>query len=324
MSTRKEVNSSPIKIIPTNHTCSDLCDFKFNYGVSDCTVTNNGNSLLLSHNSQNDDIMFNKERLTVRQILVYPKPLYKYNGSQPDAELHIYLTGTLSSNVINVIPIHKTSGKDSTTQVFDLIMNNVSDVVGEKHNVPVSKFTLNDFTPRAGYYYYYGSDPQPNSSDSVKYDILIFDNQNSGFIHMSDEAITKMQNLLTLQDVKVNSIESSELFYNKVGTIANDSDGSDDIYIDCQLVDEDGEVVVSETPSGRIQHSPIMDESTRKGFDNFVKYVLPVIGILIIIVVLHYALRWFYKSMYAEEAAVIASEAVSVVPDVDLPSNTST
>lgn len=312
MSIRKEVNSSPIKIIPTNHTCNDLCDFKFNYGVSDCAVTNNGNSLLISHNSQNDDIMFNKERLTVTRILVYPKPLYKYNGTQPDAELHIYLTGTISSNVINVIPIHKTSGKDNTTNIFDLIMNNVSDVVGEKHNVPVSKFTLNDFTPRAGYYYYYGSDPQPNSSDSVKYDILIFDNQNSGFIHMSNESITKLQKLLTLADIKVHNIESNELFYNKVGTIANDSDGTDDIYIDCQLVDEDGEVVVSESSSGKISQGPIMDESMKKGFDNFVKYVLPILGILIIIFVLHYLLNLFYKSMYIEEAGVISREAVSV------------
>ena len=300
---------SPIKIISTKETCSDLCEFKYDYGLSDLSVMNNGDALRLYYNSQNEKLTFNDENLTVQQVFLYPKPLNTYQGNQPDAELHIYMSGSIKSNVIHIIPLKATSSKSKSVSFFNLLLNNVSDVEGERNNVPISNFNLNDLTPSAPYYYYYGTDPSPKSTNNTKYHILISDFVNSGFEYIGSEELKKIRSLLRLPEFDVNNIKSKDLFYNKVGTLMNDSDGSDDIYIDCQLVDESGEVVVDKDRTG----SPVQNY-TSNVFKNFKKYGLPTLLSIVFLVLIYFFVKMVYSYVYKQELTFFPSITTAMVP----------
>ena len=63
--------SLPINVTSTENKCSKTCNFEFNYGLSDLTVTNKGDHLNFSYNSKNNNISYNGTQYSIQDIRLY-------------------------------------------------------------------------------------------------------------------------------------------------------------------------------------------------------------------------------------------------------------
>lgn len=250
------VVKSPIDINTTDKKCYETCMFRFDYGTGSCMVTNMTTYISLTYDSVNSTVTYNDVEYTVEDVRIYSPSLNKYYGDTVDAEVIITHTGMSEKKLLVCIPVKSTDSKNKSTEFFSQIIPNVPPK-GERSpsTVNVSNFSLNNIVPQGSYYAYTGSLPYPEFDGAN--DIIVFDPQ----IASSSLSVSNYKMLLKLiqgaGDVAVNSTyDIDNLYYNKVGSI--DVTGEDDIYIDCQYVEDTGE----DKPSGLEQVS--VDPETEK------------------------------------------------------------
>jgi carbonic anhydrase len=237
-----QTQQTPMNISPQNiaGNCTYKCDLSFDFPVSSCTATNNGNNLKLSLNCPNPPVVFNNNKYNLTEIDLFSPSLLLYNNQQSSAELLLVFNPVSGGKFfILTIPL-------STNGISGVASNKISEIInaaskgapaqGGSTNQGIADFTLNDFIPMREFY----SFSYPDYSDFVS-----FGTQSAIYISQKD--------LATLQKI-IKPSEGSffttgpKLFINKKGPVKGlHSTGSNDIYIDCQPTnsseDEKNEVV---------------------------------------------------------------------------------
>jgi carbonic anhydrase len=271
--------TSPINISsidPSIKECNIYCTYHYDYNDSACIVSVNntdpsGNYLDIKYDLKNSgtssQVIFNGENYNVSSVRVYQPSIHTYDGQQAPMELLIFHDGGVSDKLVVSIPYQSGSGSTDYTssktgsQVLENIINDYyklspspppsssssSSSSSNPQNLNITNFNLNNFIPKAKYYYYLGTElpkfgvcSQSNSTNYVLFDL------SKGRQYISSDAISKIQNIIknpSAFPITTNTLYKSSKFPNSDSAAAN----SDEIYIDCNPTGSEGEELY--TPS---------------------------------------------------------------------------
>jgi carbonic anhydrase len=224
----------PINVDSTSKTCDLTCSFSYTYGNSDLSVTNNGDHLAFSYDG-NSTVIYNGDNYNVQDIRLYKPSLNSYYGSKIDAELLIHHVSATGQNLLLCIPIVSNNSSSASNTMFNKIIPFVPSKLNENRTINVSNYTLNYFIPKSGFYSYTGNLPYEPCNGN--YNIILFDSRNT--INMNPNNLSTLGSIIKPLNVTMKTGDSSKLQFNKTGTTENTLTGEDEIYIDCQPVNEE-------------------------------------------------------------------------------------
>jgi carbonic anhydrase len=231
--------TSPIDVTTTQNRCDLTCKYRYSYGNSSLSVTNNTDHLTFSYDGLSD-VTYNADNYTVQEIRLYKPSLNLYHGSRVDAELIIHHTSITGQNLLVCVPINNSDSSSAASSLFNGIIPYVPSDVGESQSINVADYNLNTFIPQAPYFSYIGSLPyQPCNGN---YNIVLFDPAYA--INMSSDNMNTVASVITGIAPTIQPVgEGGGLYYNEKGTTQNSGTGEDDIYIKCNALDEDGNII---------------------------------------------------------------------------------
>jgi len=220
--------------------CNLKCDFAFNYSNSSCVATNTGAGLTLSYDQTNNPpVSYNGNKYQVSSIVLLPSSTYLYNNNRADAEITIMHVGVNSGNTFNVVvPIVNSPSSGQASAILSNIINNVASQApnsGQKATVNLSNYSLNNIIPNKSFYSF---------SPSQKMTVIVYGLDNA--ISLDVASLTKLKSLFPkYSPPSSSSTKGPSLYYNPNGpsNTSGGSSSSNDIYIDCQPVDESDENV---------------------------------------------------------------------------------
>jgi|LauGreDrversion4_2_1035121.scaffolds.fasta_scaffold00204_19 carbonic anhydrase len=235
--------TSPIDINMNNimGPCVLKCDYNYEYGIYSPNITNNRSYLSLNYSGKSRPVKYNDSKYDVQTIRIYQPSLHTYNGVKADGEIFILHNGP-GKNLIVSIPI-KVGGKTDkgSTQLASVIteaaLRTPND--GESVTYSLGNFSLDNFIPnKKGFFSYTGTLPFDTCNGTYSYVIYNIDDS----LQISHEVLNKLKQITrtTVCDTKENIS-----FYNKHGANTHGQD-LDNIYIDCQPVNEEGELMINE------------------------------------------------------------------------------
>ena len=224
--------------------CLLKCDYKYQYGIYTPNITNNDNYLSLNYSGKSNPVKFNDLNYEVQDIRIYHPSLHKYGGSNVDGEILI-IHGGSGKNLIVSIPIKVGSKTDKgSTQLSTLLLDasQRTPTNGSSVTLSMGDFSLENFIPhKKGFFSYNGSLPYEPCNGAYSY--VVYSAEDA--LHIPRATMNAFTRIITNTTVDV---KPAELFYNKKG--ANISTKGDDIYIDCQPVGDDGQLLVNESVTG--------------------------------------------------------------------------
>ena len=252
---------SPINIESTTKTCTNTCSYKFDYGNSDCLVSNENTYLKLSYNAPSSTITFNDSNYSVQDIRLYKPSLNEYYNSHVDAELIINHVGNGVNNLLVCIPLTTSNAKSNSLTMFSPLIQNAPLQGEPRASINVTNYNLNNVVPSGPFYSYQGTLPYDDLNGT--YNVVVFDSNSPQVnINMSSTSMETLGTIIETTSESVNSsYDSNNLFYNKDGT--SEPPSSDDIYIDCQPVSSDGTPIDETTDSSQ----QVSDGSSNFGKD---------------------------------------------------------
>lgn len=240
-------NAAPINVTSTNNKCDVTCNFSFDYGISTLNVTNTGDHLLLSYDGKTD-VTYNHEKYTVRESRIYKPSLNKYNGTYVDAELFIHHISMTGKNLLVCVPIINSNSSSASNQMFSEIIPYIPSQLNEQITINTNQYTLNKFIPRGGYFVH--DSPLPYPPCNGNYTIIMFDP--SIAINMNNENMNTLASVLSETEKHVRIINDNDLYYNEKGTRnPSSSTDTDEIYIQCNALDENGNIIEEEPSISR-------------------------------------------------------------------------
>ncbi len=290
--------TAPLNIVQklqTEKTCNLKCAYKFTYTPSALKITNVNVALIMGVDPPTTPpVIFNDENYSVGLIVLFQPSLHSYNGSNADAELIIQHTATNSSGKVLYVCVPIKASSTSTalsSNYFDMIMAEVSQSANTNQSATTfnnSSFNLGIFVPMTPYYSYVGTDifntNQCDDTDS-NIDYVVYHADNA--ITMSPSALRTLQSVIPVDNKTVvgkamdESVNIGGVFYNSNGP---SSSAKPDIYIDCQLVGEDGEVLVPIKPDSTKSLLDIGILNKIFGSDFIMTSIKIIVGIILMIV----------------------------------------
>lgn len=227
----------PINVESTNNKCDLNCNFSYTYGSSDLSVSNNDEYLSFSYDGK-AKVLFNGDNYSVQDIRLYKPSLNSYYGSKVDAELFIHHISATGQNLLLCIPIKENSAASASKTTFNNIIPFIPSKSGETQTININNYTLNHFIPKSGFYSYKGNLPyKPCNGD---YNIILFDSNTS--INMESKDLSTIASVLKTLNTNAKKANSTKLQYNSKGTQHSSTNGEDEIYIDCQPINGDGDL----------------------------------------------------------------------------------
>ena len=250
--------------------CKETCKLSYNFKSTLVSVANKGNCLVIEPSDKNstpvtysstdagDCKTGGEGKYSVQEVRVYcaTNPggsLHKYDDKRATGEVIIYLNNTIGAgNLIICIPIISSNGSlpKATSQLTNIIQNSLSTAnSSDESNGPLRgvELDLNYFIPKkAGFYSYTATLPYPPCTNCINY--IVYTPQHG--IYLSKNTITKLTEIIERLTPPIHSSDQPTIgyAYNKSG--ATQGGDSDDTYMDCQPVGEDGEVLISENKDG--------------------------------------------------------------------------
>jgi len=251
--------TAPLNIVQnyqTSKTCSLKCAYQFAYTPTALTIINMGSLLFMRvDDSTIPPVIFNDKTYSVEAFYIMQPSVHSFNGVKTDAEIIIrHNTSDGTGKVLHVcIPIKASSSSPSpASNYLDLILYEVSQTAatsGSNTTFNNSAFTLNPFIPMRPYYSYVGTDIATNStncsSSESDVDYVVYHAENA--ITMSTSALAILKRVIPINNTTAfgeplaESANIGGVFFNANGP---GSSSKPEIYIDCQLVGSDGEVLV--------------------------------------------------------------------------------
>ena len=192
-------------ITKTDQKCSNRCALTFSYGLSDCSVTNNGDHIELSYDQTVSTVIFNSSTYKIDKIRFYALPLHQHYGSRNQrgsmtsisegpkpkgagqkiivGELVIeHKNSSFGDDLLLCVPVAADesllTGSTNPTNplsLLDEILQPAPRSMGEKETVSVQNYNLNELIPRTAFYYYYDRRPYGIVDDNVH--CIVFDSQ---------------------------------------------------------------------------------------------------------------------------------------------------
>ena len=227
-------STAPIDIQPTKATCDQICQYKYQYSLSNCILSNEGDYLQIQTTPNGNSIFLNNNLYNVKETRLYYPSLHTFNGTHAKAELIIHHTSD-EKNFLVCIPVGISPASSPSSDFFSAFLKYTPQTEGNKVNVNVSNWSLNSVIPKGAYYFYQATAPYPPCAGV--YNLIVFD------YSVKATMSAAMAAYLT-SGIKKNTYTThkaaSALYYNAGGTMAGDTEASD-IYIDCQPVKVEGD-----------------------------------------------------------------------------------
>ncbi len=238
-----------INVTHTNDTCDTTCKFTFNYKNSQTQVTNNGDHIKMTYES-GQDVEFSGTKYEVQEIRIYSRSLNKYKNRFFSGEIIIHHVSGGGDNLLVCIPIVVNNNISSSHTLFRSIVkhfpiNNSQGAVSlNEHN-----FNLNHIVPRGGFYYYVGKTPYEPYDPN--YNIILFDPAIAPNINRDDYTILRRIINDISSDDKIKEINHDTYRYNASGTLNEEFINDDKIYIKCNPVDQEGNLLEEIDPQSK-------------------------------------------------------------------------
>lgn len=216
--------------------CNLKCSYSFDYHNSSTVAKNDGFSINLTYDKVNTSpVIYNVNKYEVESIMIYSPSIHLFNGIKTNAEIVIKHRPVVAGPPFSVaIPIMRSPSVSATPSILTQIITAVSynaPANGESTNINISGFNLNSLIPVKKPLYAY---TQPDSTNWI-----VFGKENSILLDKSTlETLSKI-----IKPLPANSLAASgpNIFYNAAGAIKGLIGGQDQIYIDCQPVNESEE-----------------------------------------------------------------------------------
>lgn len=233
-------STSPININnDSSGTCDLKCNYRFKYNDSTTTIKNKGNYLSLTYEKPNiDPVVYNSTSYYVEEIRIYTPSLHESFGSKTDAELIIIHASDYGGKLLVCIPISSTNADTSPLlETIILTSSQFADTLNKKTFLTKS-INLNSLIPSKKMYIYKGT--LPFSPCNGEHTIIAFSKKDDAYIPISNNNLEVLNKL-----IKKNSIKSKKnTFYtNTKGPTNLLANSSDEIYIDCKPISDDGKII---------------------------------------------------------------------------------
>ena len=241
-------STSPINISKSlvKNICDKKCAFSYKYSNSTCNVTNNAYYISIPYDENSSpEVEYNNMKIKATNIQIFQPSLNKYEGKQLDGEILIYHTGT-DTSVILCIPIVKSSLKTEGSQLLETLFSNTATRTpntDDAATINFSNFNINSLIPKGSFYTYEATLPIPPCNG--KHNFIVF----SGFVSIDTKTYENM--ITTIGPHSFETKNGPQLFLNPKGAFygTRTQDMEDDIYIECNPVGEDGEILYSKNKS---------------------------------------------------------------------------
>lgn len=238
--------NAPINILRRSaDKCSLKCLLMYKYGNSSCTVRNSSDQLIIPYDGEND-VMFNSLSYNPVEIRIFKPSIHQFEGSYADAEIVIVHTGP-NGGLLVCIPVNTTTSvaASSGAKLFEDIVAS-SPAQDQSTTLNITDFNLDHLVPKSSYFSYTGTVPYGSCNPEVMYNYVVFP-LNS--FKVNQDTMNALGNLI--HDSYITVYEGT-CYWNEMGTKNNGFAGDGQIYIDCQPVGEEGEIIYKEqsAPSG--------------------------------------------------------------------------
>ena len=224
--------------------CVLKCDYNYKYGTYTPNITNKGNYLSLNYSGKTNPVKYNDEMYNVTEIRIYQPSLHTYETNKADGEIMIIHTGPGKNLIVSVPFISGGKTDKGSVQLNTLVTESALRIPNVNESVTTSSgnFSLDNFIPdKKGYFSYTGTLPYAPCNGTYSY--IVYNIEDA--LNIEASLLVKLKQIITSTDTPV---KTNSLFYNKNG--ANSRGNDDNIYIDCQPVDEAGNILVQEGPGG--------------------------------------------------------------------------
>ena len=238
--------TSPINISMSSidGPCVLKCDYNYDYGTYTPNMSNKGNYLTLNYSGKSNPVKYNDEMYNVTQVRIYQPSLHTYETKRADGEILIIHNGPGKNLIVSVPFVSGGKTDKGSVQLNTLITEAALRVPNVNESVTTSSgnFSLDNFIPdKKGYFSYTGT--LPYSPCNGTYSYIVYNIEDA--LNIEASLLTKLKQVITTTNTQV---KTNAFFYNKNG--ANSRGNDDNIYIDCQPVDENGKLLVQEGPDG--------------------------------------------------------------------------
>jgi carbonic anhydrase len=240
--------TAPVNISMDNITgpCSLKCDYNYNYGIYSPNITNNNEYLSLNYSGKLNPVKYNGENYNVTDIRIYNPSLHTYNhNTNADGEIFIIHNGPGKNLIVSIPFIVGAKSDKGSSQLTAILAEAILRTPNNTESITASigDFSLDNFIPaKKGYFSYNGTLPYNPCNGTYQYIVYNIDNA----LNININTLNNFKKIIT-SNIGLPT-KSNSIFYNKNG--ANSKGNDDNIYIDCQPVNEDGEILVQEGPNG--------------------------------------------------------------------------
>lgn len=287
----KPISSAPINIIYGQQVpkCSLKCHFNYNYQLSNFKGIHKSNEFLYLVEDSNSHIMFNAEKYKLKSISIC-KPIHQYGGRFPIGEMIIiHENENYNKQVWICIPLKSGFSANSKTTLIDNLVNPLaSSAPGD--TLSIKSFNLNNLIAKKPFYSYKGSLPQLQSSEGPGGENG--DNEINFILYSPDNGEIPISKAVSAQLNKLNSFNypikqnNKTLAYNPSGPVKNMSENSDEIYIDCQPTNNEGETLIEKETHSELFNINFSDESLQYSIQIVagivIMYILWIVGNIIL------------------------------------------
>ena len=237
--------TAPIDITnnPTG-TCDLKCKYSFKYKNTSSKLTNKSYYLSLTHDQFFPaPVTFNSDSYQVSEIRIYSPSLHSYSGSKADGEIIIMHTGTQGSLLV-CIPLVKggSSTSKSSLDLENIISNAKKFTRKANQETPLQKsFNLNTFVPTGKPFYSYKA-TLPFVPCNGEYNYVVFSKNDNAYVTISADQLETLKSVISSHSMEIKT--GTKFYVNSTGANTSAAGGKqEDIYIDCQPVTEDGEII---------------------------------------------------------------------------------
>jgi carbonic anhydrase len=266
--------------------CVLKCDYNHDYGIYSPNITNKENYLSLNYSGKSNPVKYNDENYTVTEIRIYHPSLHTYKNNNADGEVLIIHNGPGKNLIVSVPFISGGKTDKGSAQLGKLLDEAALRTPSKTDTVTASigNFSLDDFIPeRKGYYSYTGTLPYTPCNGTYSYIVFNIDDA----LNINKSVLDKLKKIIKTTKV---DLKSNRVFHNKNG--ANSKSNDDNIYIDCQPVNSEGEILVQTGPDG--------SSSINTSPNNTLEQIEPLLYVLLGLSVAYgivYGGRYIFKKM---------------------------
>jgi carbonic anhydrase len=290
--------TAPLNIVQnlqTDKICKLKCAYQFTYAHTSLQIHNKGSYLsFMVDEAATPPVIYNDQNYTVNKVVLVQPSIHQFTGKKTDAELIITHTNVNNDQLCVCVPVKASSTSTSNSaNYFDMIISAVAQTapsMGGHATFNNSSFNLSSFVPMKPYFSYTGTDmnEQTCSSRTVTVDYIVYHPDNA--ITMTPAALETLKRVIprtqTFGAALSESSNPGGVFYNPSGPGAS---SQPDIYIDCKLVGDDGEVLVpiKSNTNNNLLNNPFVQKLLSYGIiDLGLKFLIGLILMVVLWVVM--------------------------------------